>query len=310
MNEPIIIKPSGHEHSEIQQGKKWLATTLNRFAQAVRDAIDGVENHPAAAPVESHASSGPYEPPMVYSPRHGKMIKPGRTDWDRNKVIDRIKDALSNKPQDRIWMLQHALNAAIDLLAEDQLRADGPKQAASSARSETGKPQGVQYTGPEDYARRNPLGGVAAMFEAMALRIRAGEDFYEVLRDYSLQPLQEDQRASAAPAATGGVSAAPEHSAPPAQFEAHQTQRDCKHGQLARSCEICQLERDLADAWRTEEYWKAEHLAGNDRIAALEAKLAEINEWAEGRHLESTGDVRSVLEDLLHMLEDAAKEKP
>jgi len=38
-----------------------------------------------------------------------------------------------------------------------------------------------------EYAAKNPLGGPARMFEAIASRIRAGEDYYEVLRDYDLQ---------------------------------------------------------------------------------------------------------------------------
>jgi len=39
----------------------------------------------------------------------------------------------------------------------------------------------------EKYAKDNPLGGPAKMFEAIASRIRAGEDYYAVLDDYDLQ---------------------------------------------------------------------------------------------------------------------------
>lgn len=42
------------------------------------------------------------------------------------------------------------------------------------------------YTNPE-YAKRNPLGGPAKMFDAIASRIRAGEDYHEVLRDYGVR---------------------------------------------------------------------------------------------------------------------------
>ena len=35
-----------------------------------------------------------------------------------------------------------------------------------------------------EYAKRNPLGGPAKVFDAMASRIRAGEDYYSVLADY------------------------------------------------------------------------------------------------------------------------------
>ena len=34
------------------------------------------------------------------------------------------------------------------------------------------------------YREKNPLGGPAKVFEAMAGRIRAGEDYYDVLDDY------------------------------------------------------------------------------------------------------------------------------
>lgn len=46
---------------------------------------------------------------------------------------------------------------------------------------------GPKESAAEEYARRNPLGGPAKVFEAMAARIRAGEDYYAVLEDYGLQ---------------------------------------------------------------------------------------------------------------------------
>jgi len=41
----------------------------------------------------------------------------------------------------------------------------------------------------EEYAHRNPLGGVARVFESMALRIRAGEPYADVLEDYGYQQI-------------------------------------------------------------------------------------------------------------------------
>ena len=38
----------------------------------------------------------------------------------------------------------------------------------------------------QDYARANPFGGPAAVFDAAAERIRAGEPLEEVMRDYGL----------------------------------------------------------------------------------------------------------------------------
>ena len=44
----------------------------------------------------------------------------------------------------------------------------------------------------KEYAKHNPLGGVARMFDIIADRLRAGEDYYDVLDDYSLQPKGTD----------------------------------------------------------------------------------------------------------------------
>lgn len=43
------------------------------------------------------------------------------------------------------------------------------------------------------YEEANPLGGPATMLEAAARRIRAGEDFHEVLADYGLLARQEGE---------------------------------------------------------------------------------------------------------------------
>lgn len=50
-----------------------------------------------------------------------------------------------------------------------------------------------QYASPEDYARQNPLGGVARVFEVIAERLRAGENYDAVLWDYGLQRAQPAQ---------------------------------------------------------------------------------------------------------------------
>ncbi len=38
-----------------------------------------------------------------------------------------------------------------------------------------------------EYRKANPLGGPGKVFDAMADRIRAGDDYYEVLADYGFQ---------------------------------------------------------------------------------------------------------------------------
>lgn len=45
----------------------------------------------------------------------------------------------------------------------------------------------ARYFGPEDYAARNPLGGIAKCFDIMADRLRAGEDYDSVISDYALR---------------------------------------------------------------------------------------------------------------------------
>ena len=42
----------------------------------------------------------------------------------------------------------------------------------------------MSYANAEDYAKRNPLGGVARVFDIMADRLRAGESLQSVLDDY------------------------------------------------------------------------------------------------------------------------------
>lgn len=38
-----------------------------------------------------------------------------------------------------------------------------------------------------DYEAKNPLGGPAKMFDAIAGRLRAGEEFYSVMNDYGIR---------------------------------------------------------------------------------------------------------------------------
>lgn len=59
---------------------------------------------------------------------------------------------------------------------------------AASAKAEKAAAEGKRtYDSPESYAAVNPLGGPAVIFDSMADRVRAGEDFYHVLADYGFQ---------------------------------------------------------------------------------------------------------------------------
>lgn len=69
-----------------------------------------------------------------------------------------------------------AANAALIAAAVNFLRQHGPALLAAAK-----------------YEEANPLGGPATMLEAAAGRIRAGEDFHEVLADYGLLARQEGE---------------------------------------------------------------------------------------------------------------------
>ena len=45
--------------------------------------------------------------------------------------------------------------------------------------------------GVKEYRQKNPLGGPAKVFDAMADRVRAGEDYYAVLRDYGFYTAEQ-----------------------------------------------------------------------------------------------------------------------
>ena len=40
----VTTDPTGHEHSYILVDGRWAATTLNEYAEAVRQAVDAVAN--------------------------------------------------------------------------------------------------------------------------------------------------------------------------------------------------------------------------------------------------------------------------
>lgn len=49
----------------------------------------------------------------------------------------------------------------------------------------------------KEWEKRNPMGGAAAMLEAMAERVRAGEPFHEVLEDFKLCSVEKLERIAA-----------------------------------------------------------------------------------------------------------------
>lgn len=82
-------------------------------------------------------------------------------------------------------------------LRADRVGLTGMQMAVAQIEELAEQPNGPEggrkmaYATPEAYAAVNPMGGPAVIFEAMAKRIRAGEDFYAVLDDYGLQSKPE-----------------------------------------------------------------------------------------------------------------------
>lgn len=67
-----------------------------------------------------------------------------------------------------------------------QTLGKGTKEEWELVAQENAKIEWNYRVSPE-YAKANPLGGPAKVFDAMADRIRAGEDYYDVLDDYGFQ---------------------------------------------------------------------------------------------------------------------------
>jgi len=81
--------------------------------------------------------------------------------------------------------IEAALRAFVK--AEEEWRAQKggmPKGTFDDPLSDALKQAKAALKARDEYARRNPLGGPAKVFEAMAARIRAGEEYYSVLDDY------------------------------------------------------------------------------------------------------------------------------
>ena len=69
-------------------------------------------------------------------------------------------------------------------------RADVLERDLTAARKERDEALTALH-GIKEYRERNPLGGPAKVFDAMADLIRAGEEFYDVLADYQFCTMEQ-----------------------------------------------------------------------------------------------------------------------
>jgi hypothetical protein len=111
-----------------------------------------------------------------------------------NEAISAAEAAIRALPQgiDRVARMQARLddaeaiiNAAVEIMTFEQVgQWAGVRRWLEQDESDYLQPPDEKRAA---YAEANPLGGPARMFEAIAERIRAGEDYYAVLDDYGLQ---------------------------------------------------------------------------------------------------------------------------
>lgn len=108
-----------------------------------------------------------------------------------NGVLDEIEDFLEQREDVRDGTDGPRPNAAMSLLSDLRWwRTVLPTKPEAQARTRAGTTPTERKPSAEaaaEYAARNPLGGPAKVFEAMAERIRAGEEYYSVLDDYGFQ---------------------------------------------------------------------------------------------------------------------------
>jgi hypothetical protein len=131
----------------------------------------------------------------------------------------------------------------------------------------------------EEYAHRNPLGGVARVFESMALRIRAGEPYADVLDDYGYQHIP----------GLGGVQSGATTIAESATVEP----RGCPTpGSCSAVEELADLKQRLLPQFQGRAQ-RAEHERDamlEQLIAARSATAAPVAKVCEGYRIEWVGD--------------------
>lgn len=90
--------------------------------------------------------------------------------------------------------------------------------------------------------------------------------------------------------------------------------RDCKHGQLARSCELCELQETIEHQRAQIEIWKAIAAERADRIKDRNAMLIRIRAFAaramhggeDPEYPMTKGDLRAALRSACGALEAIA----
>ena len=92
------------------------------------------------------------------------------------RVMEQALEAMLNFPDDISDAMFESIRALRAALAQEKAE---PVQKPAD---------------PTEYDRRNPLGGPAARFEGIAVRLRAGEPYDEVLRDFGIKHIEEEQK--------------------------------------------------------------------------------------------------------------------
>jgi len=94
-----------------------VTTNLCRDDGRCQYAIDHGTEGLAVCPVGKCANqrTQPHEPPMEkFIPQSDKV-----TDWDKEKVVARLREAITRNHRAPVWMFEHTIKAAIDLLSKE-----------------------------------------------------------------------------------------------------------------------------------------------------------------------------------------------
>lgn len=129
----------------------------------------------------------------VYEILCDDALPPNKEEHWEGWVARRIVDSLTESVQEPVAWGCFRDNKLLDDLVGTE--ADVDYWVASEEKEMQGMIKRPLYTAPKEmveYDRHNPLGGPAVVFEAIASRLRAGEEYNSVLSDYNLQHISKE----------------------------------------------------------------------------------------------------------------------
>ena len=165
-----------HPNVDLPDGSDWTAANCFHMAQEIARA--SLKNNEAPqspqAPQYDAVADAVQE---IADAAEEAFKKAGLTDpgeWDSDNIVEDVK---------------RGIVSAIGRLAARSHTAPPMRvgiPSGDTSTSHTMQGTAVSSTAAKEYAERNPLGGPAKVFDAIAERLRAGEEYHAVLADYGL----------------------------------------------------------------------------------------------------------------------------